>query len=103
MNAPENFVDEMLQGIVRAYPNQLRFADEEPRGILRADAPVKGKVAIATGGGSGHLPLFLGYVGKGLADGCSVGNVFTSPSADAMVQVAKQIDGGKGVLLLTIT
>jgi dihydroxyacetone kinase-like protein len=100
MNDPMEFVDETLEGIVYAYPDQLRFPAGETRGIVRADAPIQGKVAIATGGGAGHLPLFLGYVGKGLADGSSVGNVFTSPSADAMVSVAKEIDGGEGVLFL---
>jgi phosphoenolpyruvate---glycerone phosphotransferase subunit DhaK len=100
INDPMAFVDETLEGIVLAHPNQLRFPEGENRGIVRADAPVKGKVAIATGGGSGHLPVFLGYVGKGLADGCSVGNVFTSPSADAMVNVAKEVDGGEGILFL---
>lgn len=100
MNDPLAYVDEALQGIVCAHPDRLRFPKGETRGIVRADAPVAGKVAIATGGGAGHLPVFLGYVGKGLADGASVGNVFTSPSADAMAAVAKEIDGGAGVLFL---
>jgi dihydroxyacetone kinase-like protein len=100
LNDPAAFVDETLEGIVYAHAKQLRFPEGEKRGIVRTDAPVKGKVAIATGGGSGHLPVFLGYVGKGLADGSSVGNVFTSPSADAMVNVAKEIDGGIGMLFL---
>lgn len=100
LNDPLAFVDETLEGIVYAYPNRLRFPEGEKRGIVRADAPVAGKVAIATGGGAGHLPVFLGYVGTGLADGASVGNVFTSPSADAMVAVAKEIHGGAGVLFL---
>lgn len=95
-----HFVDETLEGIVCAHSDRLRFPDGEKRGIVRADAPVMGKVAIATGGGAGHLPVFLGYVGRGLADGSSVGNVFTSPSADAMVRVAKEIHGGRGVLFL---
>lgn len=100
MNDPMDFVNESLEGIVYAYPKQLRFANGEKRGIVRTDAPIRGKVAIATGGGAGHLPVFLGYVGKGLADGSSVGNVFTSPSADAMVNVVKDIHGGEGVLFL---
>lgn len=100
MNHPAQFVDESLEGIIYAHANQLKFAQDEKRGIVRADAPIKGKVAIATGGGYGHLPTFLGYVGTGLADGVSIGNVFTSPSADAMVNVAKSIDGGAGVLFL---
>ena len=60
----------------------------------------EGKVAIATGGGSGHLPVFLGYVGYGLADGVTVGNVFASPSAEAMHEVDKAINSGAGVLHL---
>ena len=57
-------------------------------------------MAIVTGGGSGHLPLFLGYVGHGLADGVAVGNVFSSPSADQILEVAKATDAGRGVLFL---
>ena len=66
INRPENFVSEMLDGLVKAHPDQLAFAGE-PAAIVRADAPVKGKVALATGGGSGHLPVFLGYVGPRIA------------------------------------
>lgn len=100
INNPSEFVDEVLEGIVKVHSNQLRFVSNDRRGIVRKNAPVKDKVAIATGGGAGHLPLFLGYVGEGLADGVSVGNVFTSPSADTMYEVCKEIDGGKGILLL---
>ena len=100
MNDPMNFVDESLEGIILAYPDQLRYANEEKRGIVRVKPVKNGKVAIATGGGSGHLPTFLGYVGEGLADGASVGNVFTSPSSDAMVNVAKDIHEGAGLLFL---
>jgi phosphoenolpyruvate---glycerone phosphotransferase subunit DhaK len=99
LNRPADFVDEMLQGIVYAHPGQLRFGGDK-RSIVRADAPVKGKVAIATGGGSGHLPVFLGYVGKGLADGCAIGNVFSSPTPNQMLAVTKAIHGGAGVLYL---
>ena len=67
---------------------------------MRADAPVAGKVALATGGGSGHLPVFLGYVGKGMLDGCAVGDVFASPSADQMIEVTKRIHGGAGVVYI---
>ena len=62
--------------------------------------PVAGKVALATGGGSGHLPVFLGYVGKGMLDGCAVGDVFASPSADQMLEVTKRIHGGAGVVYI---
>jgi dihydroxyacetone kinase len=99
INRPEDFVEETLEGIVFAHPTDLRLGDD-PRALVRLDAPVSGKVAIATGGGSGHLPVFLGYVGRGLADGAAVGNVFASPSADQMLAVIKEINGGAGVLLL---
>ena len=98
LNAPSAFVDETLEGIVLAHPGRYRLAG--PRAIVRGDAPVRGKVAIATGGGSGHLPVFLGYVGHGLIDGCAVGGVFSSPSADTMLEVTSAIDGGAGVLYL---
>lgn len=100
MNKPENFVDESLKGIVLAHSEMLRFAGNGGRAIVRADSPKQGKVAIVTGGGYGHLPVFLGYVGKGLCDGVAVGNVFTSPSSDAIVDAAKSANGGAGVLFL---
>ena len=99
LNSPEAFVDEMLDGILAAHPSQLRRAGEG-RCLVRADAPVSGKVGIVTGGGSGHLPLFLGYVGDGLCDGVAVGNVFASPSADEILTVTKAVDAGQGVLYL---
>ncbi|MHB1629387.1 MAG: dihydroxyacetone kinase subunit DhaK [Bacilli bacterium] len=98
LNHPDQFVDESIAGILLAHPEQLSGVNGDSRAIVRSDAPVKGKVAIATGGGYGHLPVFLGYVGRGLADGACVGNVFSSPSADAMLAVTKAIDGGAGVL-----
>lgn len=100
LNDPARFVDETLEGILLAHPDRLRAVEGEPRAIVRADAPRPGKVGIATGGGSGHLPVFLGYVGRGLADGCAVGNVFASPNADQMLAVTKAIDSGAGVLYL---
>jgi phosphoenolpyruvate---glycerone phosphotransferase subunit DhaK len=99
INKPEDFVDEMLDGLLKAYPEELMYA-EEIHAIVRADAPVSGKVALATGGGSGHLPVFLGYVGRGMLDGCAVGDVFASPSADTMLTVTKRINGGKGVVYI---
>ncbi|HEX2625907.1 MAG TPA: dihydroxyacetone kinase subunit DhaK [Candidatus Limnocylindrales bacterium] len=98
LNDPEPFVDEMLEGILAAHPGQLRRPS--PRAVVRADAPVPGKVAIATGGGSGHLPVFMGYVGDGVIDGAAIGNVFASPSSDDMLEVTRAISGGAGVLYL---
>lgn len=100
INNPRDFVVEMLDGLLKAHPDQLSFAAGDQHCIVRADAPVNGKVALATGGGSGHLPVFLGYVGKGLLDGCAVGDVFASPNAEQMLAVTQRIHGGKGVLYL---
>ncbi|HHX45716.1 MAG TPA: dihydroxyacetone kinase subunit DhaK [Chloroflexi bacterium] len=99
INDPMAFVDETLEGILAAHPGQLKAAGD-PRAIVRADAPVEGKVAIVTGGGSGHLPVFLGYVGRGLCDGVAVGNVFSSPSAETMYEATLATHGGVGVLYL---
>jgi dihydroxyacetone kinase-like protein len=99
MNNPFEFVEEMLEGILLAYPKQLKIASNS-RAIVRANSPKLGKVGIATGGGSGHLPVFMGYVGKGLADGASIGNVFSSPNSEQMLAVTKAIHGGEGVLYL---
>ncbi len=97
LNDPNDYVTEMLDGLLKAHPDQLASA-EDVHAIVRADAPVQGKVALATGGGSGHLPVFLGYVGSGMLDGCAVGDVFQSPSAEQMLAVTRRIHGGKGVL-----
>jgi dihydroxyacetone kinase len=100
INEPASFVTETLEGLVLAHPGRVRQLEEEPRALIRADTGFAGRVTIATGGGSGHLPVFAGYVGNGLADGCAVGNVFASPSADQMLAVTRAIDGGRGVLHL---
>ena len=99
LNSPTELVDEMLDGVVAAHAAQLRPL-EEGRAIVRATSPVTGKVGIATGGGSGHLPVFMGYVGDGLADGAAIGDVFASPSAEVMLSVTRAIDGRRGVLYL---
>jgi dihydroxyacetone kinase len=98
INEPRAFVDEMLEGVLLAHPGDLRAAAK--RVIVRADAPRPGKVGIVTGGGSGHLPLFMGYVGFGLADGAAIGDVFASPSSEQILEATKAVDGGAGVLYL---
>jgi phosphoenolpyruvate---glycerone phosphotransferase subunit DhaK len=98
LNDPGRFVDEMLEGIVAAHGDELRRVG--PRGIVRSGAPAAGKVAIVTGGGSGHLPVFMGYVGRGLLDGAAIGEVFASPSADQMLEVTEAVSAGRGVLYL---
>ena len=98
LNDPVDFVDEMLDGIYRAHP-QLTYVAEDMRCMVTAK-PKSGKVGLATGGGSGHLPLFLGYVGEGMLDGAAVGGVFQSPSAEQMYEVTKHIDQGAGVVYI---
>lgn len=99
LNHPQDYVDEMLEGIYLAHPSQVKFINGDKR-CLVACRKKKGKVGIITGGGSGHLPLFLGYVGQGLLDGCCVGGVFQSPSSMQMLDVTKEVDAGAGVLYL---
>lgn len=99
INTPDNLVQEMLEGILLAHPDQLRSVGDI-HSIVRADAPVERKVGIVTGGGSGHLPLFLGYVGRGLLDGVAVGDVFASPTASQILEVTRAVDSGAGVLYL---
>lgn len=100
INDPEDFVEEVLDGLLLAHPESLRAASDDRRALVRADAPVAGQVSIVTGGGSGHLPVFLGYVGQGLCTGVAVGNVFSSPSAEQVHAATAASDGGAGVLYL---
>jgi phosphoenolpyruvate---glycerone phosphotransferase subunit DhaK len=98
INDPYGVVDETISGILKAYPDHLRLSSLSPRVLLWRYAPVKGKVGLCTGGGSGHIPVFLGYLGPGLVDAVSIGNVFSSPGADDMVAATMEADGGAGVL-----
>ena len=100
MNEPAMFVDQMLEGLLLAYPDKLRSAGGTNRALVRADAPVADRVGIVTGGGSGHLPVFLGYVGRGLASGVAIGNVFSSPTVDQIVAATRGVHSGQGVLYL---
>ena len=100
INDPKNFVKEYVEGLIAAHSDQIELLNDDFRMITRKDNPKKDKVGIVTAGGSGHLPLFLGYVGEGLLDGCAVGNVFASPSSEKMFELIKDCDYGKGVLCL---
>ncbi len=100
INTPEAFVDEFVEGILLAHPDLMKTPGDDARVLVRADAPVAGHVGIVTGGGSGHLPLFKGYVGAGLCSGVAIGNVFSSPSSDQIFEATKAVDGGAGVLYL---
>lgn len=100
INEATNFVDETIEGIIYAYGDKLKLLNGNKRIIITNFPVEKGKVGIVTGGGSGHLPVFLGYVGDGMLDGCAVGNVFASPSANKMTEMIKACDYGSGVLCL---
>lgn len=99
INDPIDFVNESIEGILLANLEKLESLDDDKRIILNKNKK-NNKVGIVTGGGSGHLPTFLGYVGDGMIDGCAVGNVFASPSANKMYEMIKACDFGKGVLCL---
>lgn len=98
INDPRNVVDEMLEGLLAAHPQLIRSVRDDNRALVRTNAPRDGKVGIVTGGGSGHLPLFLGYVGEGLLDGVAVGDVFQSPSPEQILDATRAVDAGSGVL-----
>lgn len=100
LNDPFNYVDEMLDGLCSAHPDLYRQTGEAGRVITRAAKITDGKVGIVTGGGSGHLPVFTGYVGKGLLDACAIGDVFASPSVEQMADAMREANGGAGVLRL---
>ena len=96
INAPDRVVEEMLRGMELAHGGMLRLLPESGV-LLRADAPVRGKVALVSGGGSGHEPAHGGYVGPGMLDAACAGSVFTSPTPDQMLEATKAVDGGAGV------
>lgn len=100
INAPADFVQETVEGIIAAYGDRLTLLDGDFRMMMTKKPRRDGKVGIVTGGGSGHLPLFLGYVGDGMVDGCAVGNVFASPSSGKMADLIRACSCGGGVLCL---
>ncbi len=97
---PVHLWTKCLKGCCLPIPTRLRSSGGTNRAIVRADAPVAGRVGIVTGGGSGHLPVFLGYVGRGLASGVAIGNVFSSPTVDQIVTTTRGVHSGNGVLYL---
>ncbi|MBY5666353.1 dihydroxyacetone kinase subunit DhaK [Rhizobium leguminosarum] len=100
INSGADAVDEMLQGILAAHPRHLYAVENMPRAIIARNGPRRGKVGLVIGGGSGHEPTFLGFVGKGLADAAAIGNVFASPPPDPIIACAMAVDGGAGVLFM---
>ncbi|HWR44089.1 dihydroxyacetone kinase subunit DhaK [Sporomusa sp.] len=99
INNAEQVVEEMLQGVVLAHPQYVKRVQGFDV-LVRANSPVQGKVALVSGGGSGHEPSHGGYVGRGMLDGAVAGAVFTSPTPDQVYEAVKAVDGGKGVLLV---
>ncbi len=99
MNCPENMVTESLAGMAAAFPHLIKL-HPEVKAVLRQGAPVKNKVALLSGGGSGHEPLHSGYVGKGMLDAACPGEIFTSPTPDQIYEAARAVHGGKGILFL---
>jgi len=97
INKPEDVVVEELKGIEHAHPDLVKI-HYDPNFIYRADAPIKGKVALVSGGGSGHEPMHGGFVGYGMLDAACPGAVFTSPTPDQMLEATKAVNGGAGVL-----
>ncbi|MBP8251772.1 MAG: dihydroxyacetone kinase subunit DhaK, partial [Herpetosiphon sp.] len=97
INSPDSVVHDALAGMAAAHPDLIKVM-YDPDFVMRADAPVKGKVGLLSGGGSGHEPMHGGFVGKGMLDAACPGAVFTSPVPDQMLAATKAIDGGAGVL-----
>ena len=98
LNDPDNIVEEMLEGFLKAHPDLVE-ATENPRAI-KSVFPTAGRVAVVTGGGSGHKPAFIGFCGENLCDGIAVGEICSSPTAKAFLDTFTAVDGGKGVACL---
>jgi len=97
INKPSDFVEESIDGLVKSHPDVYAFAQDNKRVITRS-TKASNKVGIVTGGGSGHLPVFTGYVGKGFLDACAIGSVFASPSVDQIASAIRNGNNGNGVL-----
>jgi dihydroxyacetone kinase len=95
---PANFKNQVIDGFAAAY---ARYVERVPNaaGFIRSSGPISGKVSLVVGGGSGHYPSYAGIVGRGFADGCVMGDVFTSPSTEQIYRISKAANGGAGVLL----
>lgn len=99
INQPENYVDEVLDGMQAAHPDAYKVGGSTGR-MLHRPAPVASKVGVVSGGGFGHIPVFAGYIGDGLLDACAVGDVFASPDMNPMLESIQFADQGKGVLCI---
>ena len=100
VNDPDYIVEDMVKGYVKAHKDLIKRSEANDRVVQYVNAPVEGKVGLVTGGGSGHEPAFLGYVGKNMMDAVAVGEIFSSPSAQAFYDAFMSVDSGKGVACL---
>lgn len=100
INNPDYVVDDMIKGYVKAHKNLVSQSERNTHVVKYTKAPIKGKVGIVTGGGSGHEPAFLGYVGKNMVDAVAIGEVFSSPPAQAFYDAFVEADSGAGVACL---
>ena len=104
LNNPDHIVDEMLAGFIKNHGDIVKHVvtgEDNPRGVVAAvDAPVQGKVGVVTGGGSGHKPAFIGYVGKNMCDAAAVGEICSSPTAIAFLETFRAANGGGGIACL---
>jgi dihydroxyacetone kinase-like protein len=99
INDPDFVVDDTVRGFVKAHRDLVKLADN-PKVVAAAQAPIRGKVGVITGGGSGHEPAFIGYVGRNMLDAVAVGEIFSSPTAKSFHDAMKIADGGRGVVCL---
>ncbi|SES78246.1 dihydroxyacetone kinase, N-terminal domain [Salinibacillus kushneri] len=100
VNDPENVVEEMIDGYAKAHSDYIKRLEANDRALVTARPKDEGKVSILVGGGSGHEPAFMGYVGEGMADGVAIGNIFSSPPPAPILEVTKAVDNGSGVVYL---
>ena len=99
INNPDLVVEDTVRGFVKAHRDLVKLGDN-PRVVAYAQAPIRGKVGVVTGGGSGHEPAFIGYVGRNMLDAVAVGEIFSSPTAKSFHDAIKIADGGRGVVCL---
>lgn len=100
INNPDDIVDETVSGFVKAHSDRVKLHPTNARVVVAKDVPVKGKVGIVTGGGSGHEPAFVGYTGRNMVDAVAIGELFSSPTAKSFQDAIQASDGGAGVAVL---
>ncbi len=100
INNPDEVVEDTVRGFIKAHAGMVRLADNNPRVVAARKAPIAGKVGVITGGGSGHEPAFIGYVGDAMLDAVAVGELFSSPTAKSFLDAARVANAGKGVVCL---